>query len=198
MKRLFALLALTFSFAAQATGPAPVFAPRLALSSTLNSMSPASALAPIDTSDSGERLARAMAALQVAVSLDTGETSNDQSETATVLETAESMLGIRYRLGANSASAMDCSAFMRRIFLDVGIELPRSTTEQMKVGSEVDADRLQPGDLLFYRWARNRLHVAVYVGGGEILHASPAAHKVTRTRLNDDWNRRFVEARRLI
>lgn len=115
-----------------------------------------------------------------------------------IVAAADSMLGVRYRMGADSASAMDCSAFVRKAFAMIGFSLPRGTRELIKLGEQIDESDLEPGDLLFYRWRRRGLHVAVYAGNGEIVHASPAAHQVIRTRLTQDWHRRLVSARRLI
>lgn len=115
-----------------------------------------------------------------------------------VLSSAESMVGMRYRLGGNAVSAIDCSGMVRAAFTRVGIELPRSTQEQIKLGRKIDARNVRPGDLMFYRWGKRRLHVAVYAGDGEILHASPSAGQVTRTLLTADWNRRLVQVRRLL
>jgi lipoprotein Spr len=115
-----------------------------------------------------------------------------------VLSSAESMLGMPYRLGGDAVSETDCSAMVRAAFTHVGIELPRSTQDQIKLGKKVDAKNLRPGDLMFYRWGKRRLHVAVYAGDGEILHASPAAGQVIRTQLTRDWNRRLVQIRRVL
>ncbi|WP_299696866.1 C40 family peptidase [Hydrocarboniphaga sp.] len=124
--------------------------------------------------------------------------SSELSASDIVLSSAEAMLGMRYRLGGNAVSAIDCSGMVRRAFIEAGIDLPRSTQEQIKLGTQVDAHDPRPGDLMFYRWGKRRLHVAVYAGGGEILHASPTAGQVTRTLLTADWNRRLVQVRRLL
>ncbi|WP_428310184.1 C40 family peptidase [Hydrocarboniphaga sp.] len=122
----------------------------------------------------------------------------EQKPSEVVLSSAESMLGMPYRLGGNAVSETDCSAMVRAAFTHVGIELPRSTSEQIKLGKKVDAKNLRPGDLMFYRWGKRRLHVAVYAGDGEIVHASPAAGQVIRTQLTKDWNRRLVQIRRVL
>ena len=115
-----------------------------------------------------------------------------------VIAAAYAMVGLRYRLGGDSEAAVDCSAFVRRAYSVAGIDLPRGTSELIKLGDRIDADELEPGDLIFYRWQRRGLHVAVYAGDGEILHASPSARQVIRTPITADWTRRFVSARRLI
>jgi murein DD-endopeptidase / murein LD-carboxypeptidase len=115
-----------------------------------------------------------------------------------VLSKADALVGTPYRLGGDSDDDIDCSALVQKAFRVAGLELPRTTRELAKIGEKVDRTSLRPGDLLFYRWNRNRLHVAMYAGNNEIVHASPNAQQVTRTRLNNDWNRRLVSVRRLI
>lgn len=123
---------------------------------------------------------------------------SDHALARMVIAAADSLIGTRYRMGSDSESAMDCSAFVRRAYSIAGLDLPRGTSELIKLGHSIEPDDLEPGDLLFYRWQRRGLHVAVYAGEGEILHASPAARQVIRTPITADWARRLVTVRRLI
>lgn len=116
-----------------------------------------------------------------------------------VLLKGEAMVGTDYLLGGEAVDAVDCSALVQLMFRTAGIELPRTTRQLVAVGTPVDAaDKLEPGDLLFYRWERRGLHVAVYVDEGRILHASPGQREVVVTTLNAAWDRRLVTARRLL
>lgn len=115
-----------------------------------------------------------------------------------VLLKGEAMLGTDYVLGGNGGDAVDCSALVQLMFRSAGIELPRTTGELVSVGTAVKQAQLEPGDLLFYRWKRRGLHVAVYVDEGRILHASPGQREVVVTALNEAWQRRLVTARRLL
>lgn len=116
-----------------------------------------------------------------------------------VLLKGEAMLGTDYVLGGEAVDAVDCSALVQMMFRTAGIELPRTTQQLVAVGTAVNtADKLEPGDLLFYRWERRGLHVAVYVDEGRILHASPGQREVVVTTLNAAWDRRLVTARRLL
>jgi lipoprotein Spr len=114
-----------------------------------------------------------------------------------VMSGALSMLGTHYRLGSNG-DAVDCSSLVQRIFRAVGVELPRTTREQVKQGMPVRLTELRKGDLLFYRWQPRNLHVAIYMDDDYIVHASPSVGRVVLTRLNSSWRRRLVAARRLL
>ncbi|WP_298715635.1 NlpC/P60 family protein [uncultured Oceanisphaera sp.] len=106
--------------------------------------------------------------------------------------------GVPYRFGGVDAEGIDCSAFTRTLYQEVyGMELPRSTYEQVTLGRPVSKKELQPGDLVFFRTGRTR-HNGVYVGDGKFAHASSSVG-VTISRLdNVYWRSRYWQARRLL
>ena len=117
-----------------------------------------------------------------------------------VLAKGEELLGTDYVYGADADSedAVDCSSLVQRMFRNAGIRLPRTARELVRTGRAVRGRQFRPGDLLFYRWGRSGLHVAVYLPGDRILHASSSRREVVVSRLNATWSRRMVTARRLI
>ena len=117
---------------------------------------------------------------------------------ALVLDKAVAMLGTSYQLGSNDAAAVDCSALVQHVFHSAGLDLPRTSNELLRTGTAVRRAQLRPGDLLIYRWSPRRLHVAVYLDDGHIIHASPSAGRVVITELNERWQRRLVAIRRLL
>ncbi len=113
-----------------------------------------------------------------------------------VLYKGEEMIGTQYIYGANDENAVDCSSLVQQMFQSAGVEVPRTTREQIRIGQSVSMDELEPGDLLFYRFGPSGLHVAVYVDDGEVLHASTSQRKVMKSKLNGAWHRKLVTARR--
>lgn len=69
--------------------------------------------------------------------------------------------------GASLTNGADCSGFTYRVYKDFGYNLPRTSYEQRSAGTGVSYDEAQPGDLICYDG-----HVAIYIGGGKIVHAS--------------------------
>ena len=113
-----------------------------------------------------------------------------------VLDTAKRYLGVRYRMGGTRPSAFDCSGFVRYVFAKHGVDLPRTAREQSLVGASivVGLDSLRAGDLLFFRTSRGLAgHVAMYVGGGRIIHASAGSRRVRYDDLATPRGRWFVE-----
>ena len=74
--------------------------------------------------------------------------------------------------GTSLTKGADCSGFVQSVFRDCGYSLPRSSREQAAAGREVSLDELQPGDLLFYSRGGSINHVALYIGNGQVVHAS--------------------------
>jgi cell wall-associated NlpC family hydrolase len=88
-----------------------------------------------------------------------------------ILEAARRYLGVPYRWGGTDpATGLDCSGFVQQVFEDLGIELPRVSRDQARVGTPVAslADA-RPGDLIAFGEPVD--HIAIYAGNGQIIHA---------------------------
>lgn len=72
--------------------------------------------------------------------------------------------------GTDPNTGADCSGFIQYVYRNFGISLPRSSYEQLTAGKEVSYANAQPGDIICYSG-----HVAIYMGGGQIVHASNSA-----------------------
>lgn len=71
--------------------------------------------------------------------------------------------------GTSLTNGADCSGFTYRIYKDFGYSIPRTSTAQRSAGVGVNYSEAQPGDIICYAG-----HVAIYIGGGQIVHASTA------------------------
>ena len=86
---------------------------------------------------------------------------------------AKQFLGNPYVYGGTSlTNGADCSGFTMRIFEHFGINTGRSSRDQAAKAREISINDIQPGDLLFYASGDYINHVALYIGGGQIIHAS--------------------------
>ena len=75
-------------------------------------------------------------------------------------------LGVPYLWGGSTPAGMDCSGFTSYVFAQVGINLPRTSSEQRYAGTEVPWSQAKPGDLL---WSPG--HIAIYAGDGMQIEA---------------------------
>jgi cell wall-associated NlpC family hydrolase len=116
----------------------------------------------------------------------------------TVVETAKRYLGVRYLLGGTTPRAFDCSGFIRYVFALHGLNLPRTAHEQAALGIAPEQGELEPGDLLFFYGGRGAQHIAMYIGGDSIIHASSSGHRVMLARLSGTGTHRTWFGQRLI
>lgn len=88
--------------------------------------------------------------------------------------------------GTSLTNGTDCSGFTQGIYRNFGISLPRSARDQASVGYTVSYDNVQPGDLVFYSGdgGNSITHVAMYIGGGKIIHAQTPSAGIGITSIN--------------
>lgn len=126
-------------------------------------------------------------------------TESSEKGLDSLTEVAYSYLATPYRFGGSSHKGIDCSSFVRNVFRELNIELPRTAREQYRLGAKVDPEELQSGDLLFFRtYAKYPSHVGIYLGDHKMIHASPRSRRVVITNVDAPYFRsRFIGAKRL-
>ena len=88
---------------------------------------------------------------------------------------AEQFLGNPYVWGGTSlTNGADCSGFIQSVYAQFGIQLPRVSHDQAQVGIKIPIEEIQPGDLIFYEKDGEIYHVVMYIGDGQVIHASSA------------------------
>lgn len=108
---------------------------------------------------------------------------------------------VRYVLGGNNESGIDCSGLVIQVLGPLGVSLPRQSAAQYRAGSAVGPSDLLPGDLVFFdTMGRGTVsHVGIYLGGGEFMHANSFSNRVTVNRLSEAYYAtRYLGARRVL
>ena len=114
------------------------------------------------------------------------------------LAQAARMLGRPYRFGGATPSGFDCSGLTMAVYKLNGLDLPRSSRQQWKVGKPVKRSHLEKGDLVFFATAGGKRvsHVGIYTGNGKFLHAPRRGRKITISSLSDRYYKtRYLGAR---
>ncbi len=113
---------------------------------------------------------------------------------------AKSQLGKPYRWGANGPYDFDCSGFTRYVFSHNGIDLPRVSRDQAKVGIKIDRNHLKKGDLIFFDSPKSTkvTHTGIYLGENRFIHASSSKKRVVISPLQGYYEKHFKWGRRVL
>lgn len=119
-------------------------------------------------------------------------TSSGSGSGSSVVDYATQFVGNPYVWGGTSlTNGADCSGFVQSVYSNFGVSLPRTSYEQQNAGYEVSYADAQPGDLICYGG-----HVAIYMGNGQIVHASNSRDGIKIS--NDATYRTILSVRRLV
>lgn len=103
-----------------------------------------------------------------------------------LVEYAKQFVGNPYVWGGTSLTkGADCSGFVLSVFKKYGITLSHSSRAQANEGTKISISELKPGDLVFYGNSKGTInHVAIYIGGGQVVHASSAKTGIKISKYN--------------
>jgi probable lipoprotein NlpC len=122
----------------------------------------------------------------------------------TVIATAKSYRGTPYKYGGTTRSGMDCSALVFHSFYAVGINLPRMSADQSKVGKKIKIQQVSPGDLLFFATGKRRnqvTHSGIVTEVGKdirFIHSSTSLGVTEDYLSNRYWKNAFLFATRIL
>lgn len=110
----------------------------------------------------------------------TNTTSSSSVNTSSVVAAAISLtkMNIPYVYGGSSLSGMDCSGLTMYVYSMFGVSLPHNTVAQEGYVNYESVSQAQPGDLLFWGSKGASYHVAIYIGGGQFVHAPTEGENV--------------------
>lgn len=129
--------------------------------------------------------------------------NNTSSKGEEIVEYAKQYLGCPYVYGGSGSSSFDCSGFTMYVYQHFGYSLSHSAISQSKVGTYVEKENLQPGDLVFFlEWdTMDEIgHCGIYIGEGNFIHASSGSGYCVKISNLDtgSYCTRYDTARRLI
>jgi probable lipoprotein NlpC len=114
---------------------------------------------------------------------------------------AHTLIGKSYKLGASGPKSFDCSGFTSFVYNSINISLPRTATDQSRMGHEINIKKVQPGDLLFFgKKTINHVAIVTSVKGISIsmIHSSSSEGVIEQSLSKSDyWMKRLKFARRV-
>ncbi|EIM07329.1 cell wall-associated hydrolase [Planococcus antarcticus DSM 14505] len=112
---------------------------------------------------------------------------------------AKKFTGTPYKFGGTTPSGFDCSGYLRYVFNNFDISLPRTSAEQYKIGTGVSKSNLKEGDMVFFSgtYKPGISHAGIYVGNGNFISASGSGVSIANLNTNSYWAPKYTGARRL-
>lgn len=129
---------------------------------------------------------------------------SENSKITKLITIANSYKGISYRAGGTTKKGMDCSGLVNTSFKQIGIQLPRSSSEISSKGKEINLNKVKQGDLLFFDIARLKgginhvgLVISVYDGNIRFIHSTTSKGVIVSSMNENYWKKEFVIAKRV-
>lgn len=95
------------------------------------------------------------------------------------VQVASEYIGHKYCRGGKSPKCFDCSGFTQYIYAQMGVSLPRTGGEQLKMMVRVLPENAKPGDIVFFSTKSGYIyHVGIYIGDGMMIHSPKPGQRV--------------------
>ena len=116
-----------------------------------------------------------------------------------IVQTSMQYIGVPYVFGGTTPYGFDCSGYVRYVFAQAGISLPRMADEQYYYGTPISTSDLRAGDLVFFStYTYGPSHVGIYLGDNNFINASSSRGVVIDSLGNSYWSSTYIGARRVL
>jgi len=131
---------------------------------------------------------------------------NNKKNISTIVNKARTYIGTPYKWGGTSSKGMDCSGLLVRSFQSVGINIPRTTSEQIYLGKKVNLKKSKEGDLVFFAFGKKKRKIT-HVGlisdvksndNIDFIHASSSKGVIETQLIREYYLRRIRVIRRIL
>ena len=121
------------------------------------------------------------------------ELSNKYS--SNIISIAEKWLGTPYLYGGNTKAGVDCSGFVKNVYKELGIDLPRTSAQQFATLKHTNSPVV--GDLVFFKKGNVINHVGIFIGDGKMIHSASKRGVVIETILGTSLEHRLAGYRKV-
>ena len=116
-----------------------------------------------------------------------------------IISDAMQYIGVPYVFGGTTPYGFDCSGYVKYVFAQAGISLPRTADAQYEVGTPISSAELIPGDVVFFTtYTYGASHVGIYVGDGNFIHASSSSGVTISSLSSAYWSSHYIGSRRIV
>ena len=123
-----------------------------------------------------------------------------KGNTDLVCDLAQSFIGLDYVWGGSTPKGFDCSGLTQYCYRQIGVKIPRKAIAQSLTGQKVPLNKLEKGDLLFFKIDSKAVtHVGMHIGDNKFVHAPGRGKKIKISSIDNSWwKARLSHARRVI
>lgn len=116
---------------------------------------------------------------------------------SSLIQYASKYIGVPFKWGGTTPNGFDCSGFLKYVFSEKGVNIPRTVSEIWN--HSVDVGKPSVGDLVFFQtYKPGPSHAGIYIGDGKFIHSS-SSNGVTISKLSlSYWNKRYLGAKRIV
>ena len=108
---------------------------------------------------------------------------------------AQEQIGVRYRYGGNTPGAgFDCSGLVYYSFMQAGLRVPRTSSEQFRSARKIALKDARPGDIVFFQDQAKLSHVGIYLGGSRFVHAPSSGKTVSIAHIDSPYYQEHLVA----
>ena len=111
---------------------------------------------------------------------------------------AKSFVGSPYRYGGQSPKGFDCSGYLKYVYRNLGIEMPRTAAEQYNKGKKINENEAKPGDLVAFASRGSINHSGIYLGGGKFISSTSSSGVQITSVYGPYWGDHFYGFSRII
>lgn len=112
---------------------------------------------------------------------------------------SQNYLGKPYKYGATGPNAFDCSGFLYTVFGAHGVDVPRTSSAYLSIGTAVSLEDARAGDVIcFSRNGSNVSHVGIYMGDGKFIHSATSSGVIITSTSDKYWGPKIYSIRRIV
>jgi len=126
------------------------------------------------------------------------QVSRGASRASTILDYAESFIGVPYRYGGTTPKGFDCSGYVQYVFGHFGVKLPRTAGEQYHSGQKINVNDAKPGDIVAFRSGGAISHTGIYLGSSNFISSTSSKGVMVASIYGPYWGDRFLGFSRII
>ncbi len=126
------------------------------------------------------------------------DVSRGEDRAKALIAYAKSFEGVPYRSGGQSPAGFDCSGFVKYVFKNSGIELPRTAAGQYNFGTKISAQEAQPGDIVAFKDGGHISHTGIYIGNNQFISSTSSRGVLVTSIYGPYWGEHLYGFSRVI